>query len=185
MNTEEYLIAYLRRELVGGILGKFMRTSLFNDNNIRVRCNINYSEDFLIFAQALYYSRKNVTLHGYYYHYDISNDNSLTYKFKPAHVEDQFIANDILYEFYNQIGGKCFEAHKYGSGNHICDLFFEAARNNSKSSFNILKRYMRENNVLPYSLWIPMMYMPCTMAYIYYRITLIASKIKQHLCKIR
>ncbi len=180
-NTDQYLIAYLRRELLGGILGKFIKTSLFNDNYIRVRCGITYSEDFLIFAQALYYSHKTTTIHGSYYHYETNNDSSLTHKFKDSHVEDQLIANDILHEFYEQIGGKYFQAHKYGTSNHICNLFFEASTNNSKKSFKILKQYMKDNMIQPYPLWKPMLYMPCWMAYTYYKVVAFVSSIKQHL----
>ncbi len=177
-DTRKYLIAYLRRELLGGILGKFIKKALFNDNHIRVRCGLNYSEDFLIFAQAMYYSLKTVTLHGSFYYYNTCNNSSVTYKFKDSQVVDQFIANDILHEFYARIGGEYLEAHEYGKGNHICNLFFEAAISNSSKSFKILKRYMRNNQISPYTLWKPMMYMPCKWAYLYYHTIRVLSELK-------
>ncbi len=178
-DTDQYTILFLRRLIHSAPWGKLIKTTLFKEHHIKVRCGINYAEDFLILAQALYYSHKTVTYHGVYYHYNTINEGSIMHGFSERLIKDQFIANDILYEFYKQIGGKYFDAFKYGIDFHIRSLFFMAIGYKHEKSFRMLQSSVKKQKIS--LLYFPIMYLPCHMAHIYCRTLTMLTNFKHRL----
>lgn len=83
----------LTNHLFGALWNKLIRHSLYKRFNIRFIKNIDYCEDVLILVQMLQHDLKVKFLHEAYYHYDVSNLNSISRNFtsKTYQVRKRFL----------------------------------------------------------------------------------------------
>lgn len=77
--TKENLISNMfKHSLLGGGVTKFIRFQIIRDNNLRFNEGISYCEDFILCCQIFMLNVRIGFLNAAYYHYDCSNDSSLT-----------------------------------------------------------------------------------------------------------
>lgn len=74
----EILKAILKGELMGSLWHKLIRHSLYKEYNANFIRGIDYCEDVLLLTQLLIRNIKVSFLHQSFYHYDMSNINSIT-----------------------------------------------------------------------------------------------------------
>ena len=75
-------MAYMRHSVRWMMIGKLIRTSLYMENGVRAVEGINMNEDFLAFAQLLYYAKRTTGVDRFLYHYDRTNVKSVVMNFE-------------------------------------------------------------------------------------------------------
>ncbi len=103
-SASEYLVRLLHRDTPLSLWGKMLRTSLLKDNDIRVECGVNFSEDYMVLVRAMYYARSISFIHGSSYYYEAGNEQSVTARFSARKVNDDFKAFDFLDGFFRDKG---------------------------------------------------------------------------------
>ncbi len=82
LEDEELFMAYMRHSVRWMMIGKLIRTSLYMENGVRAVEGINMNEDFLAFAQLLYYAKRTTGVDRFLYHYDRTNVKSVVMNFE-------------------------------------------------------------------------------------------------------
>lgn len=99
-NPKEMLMSQLCDNIGSNIWGRFIRTSLYKDNNIRSSEGLNIGEDFQQLIPLIFFSKKISTLHLPLYNYERRNDNSYTFKY----TEEKMRCSLMSYQYtYNVI----------------------------------------------------------------------------------
>lgn len=93
-NSIDVLTDILTNKLFGSLWNKLIRHSLYKQYNVRFIEKIDYCEDVLILVQMLQHNIKVRFLNEAFYHYDQSNQNSISRNFtaKSYQVRKRFLA---------------------------------------------------------------------------------------------
>ena len=75
---------------------KFFRADIFKKKNIRCRTEFDVTEDVVLCIEYLLNSTKLIHVHKPLYHYNIENDNSLTYSLSEEKVEQIIVATKVI-----------------------------------------------------------------------------------------
>lgn len=86
--------------IYGAIWNKLIRADLYKDYHIEPWVGINMWEDSCLTIRLRYYSRKTIIMPDSFYHYNISNSNSITAKFNINKVKEMIEAVKHLEDFF-------------------------------------------------------------------------------------
>lgn len=149
-NPKEMLIGQLSNKIGNSIWGRFIRTSLYKDNNIRCSEGLNIGEDFQQLIPLIYFSKNISTLHMSLYNYERRNDNSYTFKF----TEEKMRCILMSYNYtYNSIPNRdiVFEkAFKY----KLLDTYASHMINSCKINNAVYYKYIyNKTREIPVEYW--------------------------------
>lgn len=83
-----------------GVCGKLIRKSLYIDNNIRTIEGVNMAEDYMVTPKLAYCAKRVAQIHQYFYHYDLTNQNSYQNTFSRKRCENQITVFENLELFF-------------------------------------------------------------------------------------
>lgn len=99
-NNHEFIYDLLGRRTHNALWGRMFKHSLFQERNIRFIENINLGEDLLVLLKFVYYSNNVVSCSETLYHYDYTNNNSLTKTITVKDIIASLKLYDIIEDFF-------------------------------------------------------------------------------------
>lgn len=104
INSKDMTIKLLNGKSFHSIYGHLIRTSLYNDNNIRLEEGLNMGEDYLIIPKLSYFANNVINLHEFLYHYNSQNINSYVNSFSISEAEQSWEVSKKLKQFFYDKG---------------------------------------------------------------------------------
>ena len=89
---------YLDKCLLQGPCGKLYKKSIINQHNLKFKEDLSYGEDTLFVYNYLKLVNKIVCIKDSFYHYNLSNNESLNLKFRNDKIDINLFLNKELYE---------------------------------------------------------------------------------------
>lgn len=143
-NTQESLLLNtLSRRIPVSIWGLMIRRSLYVDNNIQVEGNINCSEDFIVTSRLFYFTHNIAKLDNVFYHYDCTNEGSITAKKSLSSIRDNIKVLDFIADFYKDKEDKYQIAVLEGSIDLNIDNLCASVRLKDRELFDDIKQRLR------------------------------------------
>lgn len=94
--SNNYVEALLMGKIHGWLHEKLIKLSLIKENNIRWIEGLNMCEDLLLMTKVFYFAKKVIHLEKALYHYDCTNENSLTHSLNENKINQLInVVNEI------------------------------------------------------------------------------------------
>lgn len=140
-------------EKINSPVNKVYRNSIIKSNNIKFDEEISIGEDLLFNIEYFINSKKIYILNKKLYHYEISNNNSLTRKYKKDKYEQLMYVNNRIEKITHSLEStKIKEAISYIKLKSICscilELFHENCSVSTKEKVDFIKRVRKENSII-------------------------------------
>lgn len=100
-NPKEYIKQLLTYEVSVCVCGKFYKSSLYKDYDIRFIEGLNFGEDYVTSPRIAYYAKKIAYCDKCFYNYVQYNNSSYTNSYKAKNVTDLVRAVAILDDFFH------------------------------------------------------------------------------------
>lgn len=100
-DKEKYLSLLLCLKANASIVGKLMKRSLLIDKELFSISNISMGEDYVLYPRVVYYASKICKLDKFIYFY-VQNKSSLTHTFKLKDLDDLYLVENILQDFFSK-----------------------------------------------------------------------------------
>lgn len=102
---KDMCLKFLRKKDINvGVWGRMYRRSLYVDNNIKTLEGFNMAEDFQVTPRLAYYASKVAVIKKPLYHYDLTNENALTFSFDSEKCDQCWKAVEINEAFFKDKG---------------------------------------------------------------------------------
>ncbi len=102
---KDMCLRFLRKKDVNvGVWGRMYRRSLYVNNNIKTLEGFNMAEDFQVTPRLAYYASKVAVIKKPLYHYDLTNENALTFSFDSKKCDQCWKAVEINETFFKDKG---------------------------------------------------------------------------------
>lgn len=110
----ELSLSLIRRDTVVCVIGQLIRTTLYRDNNIKVKEGVNVGEDFQQSCRLAYYAKKIAGVNKAIYHYDCSNEDSYMHSdFSIEKWKEGYRSAEIIMDFCQDKGPDFIQAAEY------------------------------------------------------------------------
>ena len=150
---EEEIEKLIITERINSPVNKVYRNSIIKNNNIKFDEEISIGEDLLFNIEYFTSSKKIYILNKELYHYEVSNNKSLTKKYKEDKYEQLMYVNDRIKKITNSLEStKIKRAILYVKLKSICscilELFHENCKYSTQKKVNFIKKIRKENGII-------------------------------------
>lgn len=150
---EEEIEKLIITERINSPVNKVYRNSIIKNNNIKFDEEISIGEDLLFNIEYFTSSKKIYILNKELYHYEVSNNKSLTRKYKEDKYEQLMYVNDRIKKITNSLEStKIKRAILYVKLKSICscilELFHENCKYSTQKKVNFIKKIRKENGII-------------------------------------
>lgn len=134
INSKDMTIKLLNGKSFHSIYGHLIRTSLYNDNNIRLEEGLNMGEDYLIIPKLSYFANNVINLHEFLYHYNSQNINSYVNSFSISEAEQSWEVSKKLKQFFYDKGESYINSIYIADADKI-SLYLRVSLKNHNAAF--------------------------------------------------
>lgn len=130
----------LKRKATVYLWNKFIRLSIFKDNDVRTIEGINMTEDFLITPRLAYFANKITTLNEPLYHYNRQNEASYSFFMTEEKLDAIWLTLDYNEKFFKNKGDVFNSAINEGKVNMLIRQIIIVCTLKNKSYYNKLRK---------------------------------------------
>lgn len=134
-SPEDMCLKLIEKKINIGIWGRLYRLSLYTDNNIRVKENINVAEDYQVSPILAYYAQKVSYIQEPLYHYNLCNPSSYVNSYSEKRISDVFASFNVLKDFFQEKDDKFRNAIKYSEVNILYRIIILCIKNRDKYNY--------------------------------------------------
>lgn len=150
---EEEIEKLIITERINSPVNKVYRNSIIKNNNIKFDEEVSIGEDLLFNIEYFTSSKKIYILNKELYHYEVSNNKSLSRKYKEDKYEQLMYVNDRIKKITNSLEStKIKRAILYVKLKSICscilELFHENCKYSTQKKVNFIKKIRKENGII-------------------------------------
>lgn len=126
----------LNGESFHSIYGHLIKTSLYKDNNIKLKAGLNMGEDYYIIPRLSYYAKKVCNLHNYLYHYNFQNESSYVSSFSVDKAEQTCKVIEEQKAFFSTVDKDLCDAIGYYELQNVAENMKESLKCNNSFYYN-------------------------------------------------
>lgn len=138
--SQELVLALIRHEIPNGVWGRFIRRSLYVDNNISVTDGVNMSEDLNVIPRLAYRAKKISVLPKILYFYNCINQASYTSSFSEEKTSQEMITINVLQDFFCDKGKVFMDAIELREYNMLINNMINSAKEKGHYPFYLFMR---------------------------------------------
>ncbi|MDR2962788.1 MAG: glycosyltransferase [Bacteroidales bacterium] len=98
-NQTPFQLLLEQKYLSWALWNKLMKRELYTHSECTIPEGLNYSEDLHVCIRLFYFAQKIVKINRAFYHYNKTNEHSITYKNRPFHYENMKLVYTLLKDF--------------------------------------------------------------------------------------
>lgn len=135
-NNKDMSIKLLNGQSFHSIYGHLIRTSLYKNNNIKLKEGLNMGEDYSIIPRLSYYASKVCNLHSFLYHYNFQNESSYVSSFSVEKAEQTWNVINEQKTFFFTIDKDLYDAIGYYELQNIAENMKESLKCGNNFYYN-------------------------------------------------
>lgn len=183
---KDMCLRFLRKKNINiGVWGRMYRRNLYVDNNIKTLEGFNMAEDFQVTPQLAYYANKVAIIKKPLYHYDLTNENALTFSFDSKKCDQCWKAVEINEAFFKGKGNIYTEMLEKGKVVILSRDILKCSldKKNDRYLDEVLRERQKQIDksnykAVPFMFRVPLYVKSKTLVRLYYKIAL---KLKKYL----
>ena len=183
---KDMCLKFLRKKNINvGVWGRMYRRSLYVNNNIKTLEGFNMAEDFQVTPRLAYYASKVAVIKKPLYHYDLTNENALTFSFDSKKCNQCWKAVEINEAFFKGKGNIYTEMLEKGKVVILSRDILKCSldKKNDRYLDEVLRERQKQIDksnykAVPFMFRVPLYVKSKTLVRLYYKIAL---KLKKYL----
>lgn len=144
--VKERTIALLKREIPVCLWCGIIRRSLYTDNNIKFKDDVNNGEDFSVMPRLAFWAKKVSYIDEFLYHYDCTRENTYTRRFSRDKSQQMFGAISVLEKFFSDKSSEYKQVLIQGKMKYIIGELVASATFGDKEYFYLMSRELDKFN---------------------------------------